>query len=227
MVNDANLAALGEAWFGAGRGRRAVFHVCVADGIGAGFVFDGRLFTGAHGFSGELAHVQVNPEGPACPCGNHGCLITQTAVRGLRGHLAAGDMAELGSLVGCALAPLVTMLDPDCVVVDARLAEGRGPFIAGVTAELGRRCPPDLAAALMVVAGELDDAERYGALAAADAHAAALVSALASPRSADLFMNNQHINRTALCGGIYALSTQNWIARKYSVNLAARAAFDY
>jgi hypothetical protein len=176
MVNDANLAALGEAWFGAGRGRRAVFHVCVADGIGAGFVFDGRLFTGAHGFSGELAHVQVNPEGPACPCGNHGCLITQTAVRGLRGHLAAGDMAELGSLVGCALAPLVTMLDPDCVVVDARLAEGRGPFIAGVTAELGRRCPPDLAAALMVVAGELDDAERYGALAAADAHAAALVS---------------------------------------------------
>ena len=67
MVNDANLAALGEAWFGSGRGRRAVFHICVADGIGAGFVFDGRLFTGAHGFSGELAHVQVTPEGPAVP----------------------------------------------------------------------------------------------------------------------------------------------------------------
>jgi predicted NBD/HSP70 family sugar kinase len=177
MVNDANLAALGEAWFGAGRGRRAVFHLCVADGIGAGFVFDGRLFTGAHGFSGELAHVQVNPEGPACPCGNRGCLITQTAVRGLRGHLAAEDMAELGSLVGCALAPLVTMLDPDCVVVDARLAEGCGPFIAGVTTELERRCPPDLAVTLMVVAGELEDAERYGALAAADAHATALLVA--------------------------------------------------
>jgi ROK family len=137
LVNDANLAALGEAWFGAGRGRRAVFHICVADGIGAGFVFDGRLFTGAHGFSGE---------------------------------------AELGSLVGCALAPLVTMLDPDCVVVDSRLAEGCGPFIAGVTTELEQRCPPDLAGTLMVVAGELDDAERYGALAAADAYAAALVS---------------------------------------------------
>jgi ROK family len=177
MVNDANLAALGEAWFGAGRGRRAVFHICVADGLGAGFVFDGRLFTGAHGFSGELAHVQVNPEGPACPCGNRGCLITQTAVRGLRGHLAAEDMAELGSLVGCALAPLVTMLDPDCVVVDARLAEACGPFIAGVTAELQQRCPPDLAGTLMVVAGELDDAERYGALAAADAHAMALLVA--------------------------------------------------
>jgi predicted NBD/HSP70 family sugar kinase len=176
MVNDANLAALGEAWFGAGRGRRAVFHICVADGTGAGFVFDGQLFTGAHGFSGELAHVQVTPEGPACVCGNRGCLITQAAVRGLRGQLADADMVELGSLVGGALAPLVTMLDPDCVVVDARLAEGCGPFIAGVTAEVERRCPPDLARTLVVVAGELDDAERHGALAAADAHAAALVA---------------------------------------------------
>ena len=78
--------------------------------------------------------------------------------------------------MGCALAPLVTMLDPDCVVVDARLGGGCGPFIAGVTTELERRCPPDLAGTLTVMAGELDDAERYGALAAADAHAAALVS---------------------------------------------------
>ena len=85
-------------------------------------------------------------------------------------------MAELGSYVGCALAPLITLLDPDCVVVDARLAEGCGPFIAGVTAEVERRCPPDLARTVTVVAGELADAERYGALAAADAHAAALVS---------------------------------------------------
>jgi predicted NBD/HSP70 family sugar kinase len=176
MVNDANLAALGEAWFGAGRGRRAVFHICVVDGIGAGFVFDGRLFTGAHGFSGELAHVQVTPEGPLCVCGNHGCLITQTAVRGLRDRRSAVDMVELGGHVGCALAPLITMLDPDCVVVDARLAEGCGPFIAGVTAEVERRCPPDLARTVTVVAGELAAAERYGALAAADAHAAALVS---------------------------------------------------
>ena len=189
MVNDANLAALGEAWFGAGRGRRAVFHVSVAYGIGAGFVFDGRLFTGAHGFSGELAHVQVTPQGPVCVCGNRGCLITQPAVSCLRdrladgggAELADGDMAELGALVGRALAPLVTMLDPDCVVVDARLGEGCGAFIAGVAAEVEQRCPPDLAGTLTVVAGALDDAERYGALAAADAHAAELISEAAWP----------------------------------------------
>jgi predicted NBD/HSP70 family sugar kinase len=172
MMNDANLAALGEAWFGAGLGRSAVLHICVADGIGAGFVFGGRLFTGAHGFSGELAHVQVAPEGPMCLCGNRGCLITQPAVRRLPGRSTLKEVTEYGLLVGRVLAPLVTTLDPDCVVVDARLAEKCKPFMSGVTEELARRCPPDLADSLVVVAGELNDAESYGALAAADAQVA-------------------------------------------------------
>ena len=183
MVNDANLAALGEAWFGAGRGRRAVFHICVADGIGAGFVFDGRLFTGAHGFAGELVHVQVAEEGAVCVCGNRGCLVTETeiVVRGLRTRPVPGDGELLGSLLGRAFSPLVTMLDPDCVVVDPRLAEECWPFITEFTAELARRCPPNLVRSLVVVPGEFVDAERYGALAAADAHAAALVSQGARP----------------------------------------------
>ena len=121
MVNDANLAALGEARFGAGRGHRAVVHVMVADGIGAGFVFDGRLFTGAHGFSGELAHVQVTPDGPPCPCGNRGCLITLTPPD--CGAAGRPGSPELGPLAGRALAPLVSTLDPDCVVIDAKLGD--------------------------------------------------------------------------------------------------------
>jgi hypothetical protein len=184
VVNDANLAALGEARFGAGRGRRAVFYITVADGIGAGFVFDGRLFTGAHGFAGELVHVQVAEEGTVCVCGNRGCLVTETeiVVRGLRTRPVPGDGELLGSLLGRAFSPLVTMLDPDCVVVDPRLAEECWPFITEFTAELGRRCPPDLVRSLVVVPGEFVDAERYGALAAADAHAAALVSQGAWPK---------------------------------------------
>ncbi len=79
-------------------------------------------------------------------------------------------------MLGRALSSLVTALDPDCVVVDARLGEECGPFIAEFTAELARRCPLGLTATLMVVPGEFTDAERYGALAAADAHAVALVS---------------------------------------------------
>ena len=177
LMNDANLAALGEARFGAGRGRRAVVHVSVVGGIGAGFVVEGQLFTGAHGFCGELAHVQVTPGGSACMCGNRGCLATEAR---LTGH-ACEDQTELGSLVGRALAPLATALDPDCVVVDARLADEAAPFMAGVTSELARRCPAQVAENLAVVAGELEDARRFGALAAADAHAAALVSQSAWP----------------------------------------------
>jgi hypothetical protein len=176
MVNDANLAALGEARFGAGRGRRAVFHVCVVEGIGAGFVFGGRLFSGAHGFSGELAHVQVVPDGIACVCGNHGCLITQMRTCDRAPGPISDYLATQGPLVGQALAPLVTALDPDCVIVDARLGERAGPFIQGVTAELRRRCPHGVAGSLAVVAGELENAERFGALAAADIYAATLVS---------------------------------------------------
>jgi predicted NBD/HSP70 family sugar kinase len=178
VVNDANLAALGEASFGAGRGRRAVCYITVADGIGAGFVFDGRLYTGAHGLAGELVHVQVAPEGARCVCGNRGCLFTETeiVVRGLRAGPSPGDGKALGTLLSRALSPLVTALDPDCVVVDARLGQECGPFIAEFTAELARRCPPDLARALAVVPGEFTDAERYGALAAADAHAMALAA---------------------------------------------------
>jgi predicted NBD/HSP70 family sugar kinase len=180
MVNDANLAALGEARFGAGRGRLAVVHVVVVNGVGAGFVFGGRLFTGAHGFSGELAHVQVTPDGYPCVCGNRGCLVTESPLRrdrsGQRVAPSVGQLAELGSLVGRALAPLVTALDPDCVVVDARLGEAAELFIAGVTAQVAQRCPPPLAERLTVVPGELDDAERFGALAAADAYAATLIS---------------------------------------------------
>jgi hypothetical protein len=178
VVNDANLAALGEVGFGAGRGRRAVCYLTVADGIGAGLVFDGRLFTGAHGLAGELAHVQVAPDGARCVCGNRGCLLTETevVVRGLRAGPRPGDGEVLGSLLGRALSALVTTLDLDCVVVDPRLGEECGPFIAEFTAEVARRSPPGLAGPLTVVPGAFADAERYGALAAADAHAVALVS---------------------------------------------------
>jgi hypothetical protein len=64
------------------------------------------------------------------------------------------------------------------VVVDARLGSEAASFIAGVTSQLARQCPPQVAGNLAVVAGELEDASRFGALAVADAHAAALPALL-------------------------------------------------
>lgn len=73
--NDANLAALGEVAHGAGRGHDSVAYVKVtANTMGMGLVLGGRIHRGASGFAGELAHIQVDPNGPLCHCGGRGCL---------------------------------------------------------------------------------------------------------------------------------------------------------
>jgi glucokinase len=72
--NDANLAALGEHRYGAGRGTRNLVYLTVSTGIGGGVIADGRLLLGAHGFAAELGHIPVEPGGPPCGCGGRGCL---------------------------------------------------------------------------------------------------------------------------------------------------------
>jgi predicted NBD/HSP70 family sugar kinase len=72
--NEANLAALGELWFGEGRGLGDYIHVSGETGVGAGIVISGELFRGAHGAAGEIGHVIVDPGGAPCGCGGHGCL---------------------------------------------------------------------------------------------------------------------------------------------------------
>jgi glucokinase len=82
--NDATSAAWAEVQFGAARGRRDALFVGVGTGIGGGIVSDGRLVRGAYGFAGEIGHIVVEPDGPLCGCGNHGCLeqvASGTAIR--------------------------------------------------------------------------------------------------------------------------------------------------
>jgi glucokinase len=79
LENDANAAALAEAWQGAGRGCRSLLFVIVGSGIGAGVVLEGRVWPGEIGLAGEIGHVQVDPEGEPCGCGSRGCLQTLAA----------------------------------------------------------------------------------------------------------------------------------------------------
>jgi predicted NBD/HSP70 family sugar kinase len=74
VENDANLGALAEATFGAGRGTGSFLYLRLARGVGAGLMAGGRLHRGATGFAGELGHVQVRDDGPLCACGGRGCL---------------------------------------------------------------------------------------------------------------------------------------------------------
>ena len=81
--NDANLGALAEAAFGAGRDAGDLIYLKVSAGIGAGLILNGRLYRGSAGLAGELGHVLVDPDGIVCRCGNRGCLETVAATGAL------------------------------------------------------------------------------------------------------------------------------------------------
>jgi glucokinase len=74
MDNDANAAALGEQYAGAGKGCDHLLHVNVGTGIGGGIILYGQVYQGATGTAGEIGHMVVQPNGPPCACGRRGCL---------------------------------------------------------------------------------------------------------------------------------------------------------
>lgn len=73
VVNDANAAAWGEYYVGAGKGSRTMIYVTISTGIGAGIVFNRKLFIGHNGYAGELGHTVVQQDGELCGCGEKGC----------------------------------------------------------------------------------------------------------------------------------------------------------
>ncbi|MGI8333202.1 ROK family transcriptional regulator [Actinomadura scrupuli] len=171
--NEANLAALGELWFGAGSALGDFVHVSGEIGIGAGIVVAGQIFRGAHGFAGELGHIVVEPSGPPCACGSRGCLeqfagqeailraagltgMTAGSAAGpdgsiavLVGLLEAGDPAAVaavrraGRALGGALTTAVKLLDPDTVV------------LGGIFSPLARWACPAVEEALALGSGVL------------------------------------------------------------------------
>lgn len=76
LENDANAAAYGEYKIGAGSGSRNLFYITIGNGIGGAIILDGKLWTGASGFAGEVGHITIDTEGSECECGNTGCLET-------------------------------------------------------------------------------------------------------------------------------------------------------
>lgn len=72
--NDANVAAIGEAKFGAGKGYPDFIMVTLGTGIGGGIIIGGKIYRGPTGGAGEIGHVSINFDGPKCNCGNYGCV---------------------------------------------------------------------------------------------------------------------------------------------------------
>jgi predicted NBD/HSP70 family sugar kinase len=76
LDNDANLGALAENWWGAGKDVNDLIYIKISNGIGAGYIFGGKLYRGARGIAGEMSHMPIDPNGRTCGCGLRGCLAT-------------------------------------------------------------------------------------------------------------------------------------------------------
>jgi glucokinase len=97
--NDANLAALGEWRFGAGKGHHNLLYITVSTGIGGGIISDDRLLLGERGLAAEIGHISVMPDGPLCGCGQRGhleALASGPAIaRFVESELGAGAVSTL------------------------------------------------------------------------------------------------------------------------------------
>jgi glucokinase len=90
LENDANAAALGEMWMGAGRNYKDLILLTLGTGIGGGIIINGAVLHGTQGMAGEFGHMTVFPEGNPCGCGNYGCLEK---------HASASAIAAMGRMM--------------------------------------------------------------------------------------------------------------------------------
>ncbi|MEU3448079.1 ROK family transcriptional regulator [Streptomyces thermolilacinus] len=187
--NDANLGALGEMVWGAGRGVRDLAYIKVASGVGAGLVIDGQIYRGPGGTAGEIGHITLDESGPVCRCGNRGCLETFAAARYVLPLLQPGHgpdltmervvqlaregdpgcrrvIADVGRHIGSGVANLCNLLNPSRVVLGGDLAEAGELVLAPIRDSVSRYAIPSAARQLAVAPGALGGrAEVLGALA--------------------------------------------------------------
>ena len=102
LNNDAELGALGEWAYGAGRGERHLAYIKVGTGVGAGLLLDGKIYGGATGSAGEIGHITIREDGPLCSCGSTGCLEAMAGGRAIaeraRAAIRSGRRTQLASL---------------------------------------------------------------------------------------------------------------------------------
>jgi predicted NBD/HSP70 family sugar kinase len=136
--NDANLGALAEYWWGAGRGVRDFAYVKVGTGVGSGHVIGGELYRGSTGFAGEIGHLSIDPRGEPCICGLRGCLAmhvgSPSLVKRARTLLAEypGSMLEGVDVTITSIEAAAIAADPLALRVTREAAEYLGIAVAGM-----------------------------------------------------------------------------------------------
>jgi predicted NBD/HSP70 family sugar kinase len=191
IENDANLGALAEMTWGAGRDCTNFAYIKAATGIGAGLVVDGRLLRGASGTAGEIGHTTLDESGALCYCGNRGCLetvasgpaILHLVGQGEDGALtlervielaAEGDvrcrraLADAGREIGVAVAGLCNLINPERVIVGGLLSRANDVLLQPLRESIRRHAVQAAAERVEVVqAVFVERAELLGSLALA------------------------------------------------------------
>ena len=171
--NDANFAAYGESRMGVAAGKRNFVYISANDGVGAGIVINGEIMHGATGLAGEIGHIQVDPLGAICSCGNRGCLDTVVAENRLvqllsvtHGNMTLDDLvsfanegdpgcrriiADTAVRIGQVAADLCISVDPEVIVLGGKLAMTGDVFIQPFNEALQRMLFPDAVAPIDVL----------------------------------------------------------------------------
>lgn len=175
MDNDANVGALGEGHYGAGRGHRPLFYMTLSTGIGGGILTEEGLYRGADSYAGEIGHLTIQPDGPDCLCGSNGCFERMCCGLWLErdfGKPAVELMQDAefvrGYVVKLArgLKAAIMLLNPSRIVIGGGISKAGDALFAPLREELRRQVTSWSRARIDVVPAELrDDSVLWGALA--------------------------------------------------------------
>lgn len=132
--NDANVGALAEHWWGAGRATGDMAYIKVATGVGAGLIIGGQVFRGSAGIAGEIGHSAIDPRGPKCRCGLNGCLEAMVGAgaltREVRERLENGTPSMLARVEPGPAAIATAARAQDALALEVLAGAGRSLGIA-------------------------------------------------------------------------------------------------
>jgi glucokinase len=178
MDNDANVGALGEARYGAGRGADPLFYMTLSTGIGGGIVHRGEIYRGADSYAGEIGHLNIEPDGPDCLCGSRGCLermccgLWLERDYGKPAHELLNDRQFVSKYVvhlARGLKAALMLLNPARIVIGGGLSKAGDRLFVPLREELNRQMTAWSRARRDVVPAQLgDDSVLYGCLALAE-----------------------------------------------------------
>ena len=155
VENDANAAGLAEALLGAGRGYSIVFYATISTGIGAGIILNGKVYHGKNGAAAEGGHMSIDYRSASiCNCGVPGCI--ETLASGSAIDREGGyDLEDLAVKLGAWLGGIVSLLDPDVIVIGGGVSRIGEPLFEKLRAIVPQRTINRYANATPILPAEL------------------------------------------------------------------------